>query len=375
MDATPQESTGPSSLDTLAKTVLGRSLGLKRGETVLIEAWSNSLPYAEAFQREARRLGVKPLVMFDSEPVFWETVDAGRSKDLGAPSKSEWAALENADAYVYFWGPADRARMRQLPPKVQDQITAYNDKWYQLTGKKGIRACRMEIALAEPANAQSYGVDLDAWRAELLASSVVDPTLMRRTGAKLKGVFDRGKRIHVTHPNGTDLTLGLKKGRTLRVDDALVDAADLKAKENIVTIPGGSAVVAVDETVADGTFKSNRPSRFDQMRKRMFGGSWEFKGGRVVSHSAEEGSEEFAQFFQRGPKGKERPGLFEIGLNPMIRDAPTFEDQEAGAVSLYLGRNKFYGGASSVDFFAYLVLRGATVEIDGKTVVRDGALA
>ncbi|HEV2317846.1 MAG TPA: aminopeptidase [Thermoplasmata archaeon] len=365
----------PEGVEQLARTVIGKTLGLKRGETVLIEAWSNSLPYAEAFQREARRVGAKPIVLFESEPVYWETVEAGRGKDLGVPPRSEWAALEAADAYVYFWGPSDRTRVRALPPKAQQQLTAYNGRWYDVAAKKGIRGARIELALAEPGNASAYGVDLDAWRAELIAASTADPKQMQRAGARLRPSLEGGKRLRITHPNGTDLTLGLKKGRKLIVDDGQVDAADVRAKRNMVNVPGGSAVVAVDESVADGVIIGNQVSRFDQMRKRLGEPRWEFKDGRLVSLSASEGGQEFSESYRKAPKGKERPGMFEIGLNPDIRIAPTFEDQEAGAVTLYLGGNKAYGGSSSVPYFAYLVLRGATVQVDGKTLVQDGKLA
>jgi hypothetical protein len=54
-DGMEPSSKTPGGIDRLARTVIGKTLGLKRGETVLIEAWSNSLPYAEAFQREAGR--------------------------------------------------------------------------------------------------------------------------------------------------------------------------------------------------------------------------------------------------------------------------------------------------------------------------------
>jgi leucyl aminopeptidase (aminopeptidase T) len=356
----------------LAHMTLAKTLGLKRGESVLIESWTNSLPYAEAFQLEARRLGAKPLILFESEKGYWDAVGSLKAKELGEPGKSEWAALENADAYVYFWGPADRARVESLPDKVRGALFAYNQRWYQLVRKNGIRACRVELALAEAGNAQRLGVDLGDWRRELLAGSLVDPAILARNGARVAKALTRGKKLHVIHPNGTDLWLGLR-GRPVTVDDGRVDAEDLKKRQNIVSLPGGSALVAVDEKVAEGVFAANRPSRFERVVPST-GGRWEFKGGKMLTYQFEQGEEVFVQGFQEAPKGKERPGLFEVGLNPAVRDAPNFEDQQEGVVTLYIGGNKSWGGTNGVPYMGYLVLRGATVEIDGRPLVRDGAI-
>ena len=367
------EGTIPSEkLSSMARTVLGTTLGLKRGQTVLIEAWTNSLPYAEAFQLEARRMGIKPLILYDSEAGYWEAVEDGVSKGMGDLSKSEWEALKAADGYVYFWGPSDQDRLRVLPPRVQKQLTAYNGRWYELTAKAGVRAVRMELALAEPRAAEAMGVDLLAWRTELSDGGAADPKKMQQIGQRIAGRLKSGGTLRITHENGTDLTLKIPKGRKVVVDDGIIDASDIKAKNNVGNVPAGSVVVSVDEGAGDGYVKATRPARYLRGRKQAQGVSWEFKAGRLVSRSSTAGGTDYEEYFAKGAKGKDRPALFEIGLNPALKDAPNFEDQRLGTVSVYVGGNQFYGGKSKSDFLAYLMLEGANVELDGKLLLRGG---
>ena len=362
----------PTEMSQMARTVLGTTLGLKRGQTVLIEAWTDSLPYAEAFQAEARKLGLKPLVLYDSEEAYWQAVEAGQAKSIGEPSRAEWDALKAADGYVYFWGPSDRARFDALPDKLRDQLTAYNGRWYELTAKAGIPAVRMTLALATPHEASSLGADLGAWRAELVAGGAADPKRMKALGQRLSAKLGKGGTLHVSHPNGTDLTLRIPKGRRVTLDDGIIDATDLRQKNNVGNVPAGLVVTTVDEGFGDGTIVASRAARFARGRKTVDGLRWTFEHGRLVRRAASGDSPEYEAFFTKGASGKDRPSLFTIGLNPALSEAPSFEDQALGIVSVYVGGNAFYGGKSKSRFQAYLMLQGADVELNGTPLLKGG---
>jgi leucyl aminopeptidase (aminopeptidase T) len=360
------------SLSRMAKTVLGTTLGLKRGQTVLIEAWTSSLPYAEVFQAEARKMGLKPLVLYDSEEAYWQAVEAGEGKTIGQPPQAEWDALKAADGYVYFWGPSDRSRFEALPDKVQEQLTAYNGRWYELTAKAKLPAVRMTLALATPSEATSLGADLGAWRSELVEGGVADPRKMKALGQRLSTKLRQGGTLRITHPNGTDLTLRIPKGRRVTVDDGIIDTADLQQKNNVGNVPAGLVIVPVDEGFADGTIVASRTARFARGRKTVEGLRWTFSHGRLVSHATGGSDAEYEAFFSKGPVGKDRPALFTIGLNPALAEAPSYEDQALGIVSVYVGGNAFYGGKSKSRFQAYLMLQGADVALNGKVLLRAG---
>ncbi|MCI4370108.1 MAG: hypothetical protein L3J81_02115, partial [Thermoplasmata archaeon] len=96
----------------MARSVLQKNLQVRPGERVIIEAWTHTLPWAVSFAREARRLGASPLVPYEDEASYWDSVDAKEDKVLGRAAAHEWAALGKTDVYLHMWGPGDRVRLR-----------------------------------------------------------------------------------------------------------------------------------------------------------------------------------------------------------------------------------------------------------------------
>ena len=356
-------------LTTIAHQTLATTLGLRRGMGVIVESWTHMLPWARAFAVEARRMGIRPMVLYEDEEAYWRSLDRASAKELGQVGAPEWAALEAADGYVFLWGPEDRARLRELPEDVNEKLVSYNDEWYRRARKSHLRACRVEVGRATASSARRFGVDLGAWQAELVRASQVDPKEIRASGQRIAKALQKGRRLTVRHANGTALELRLL-GRAPFVDDAIVDDADVRAGRNVCTVPGGAVAVAVDESFGAGRFRANRTSFLPD--GPVVGGVWDFQAGKLSSFRYDSGTPAFEDAYAKAPDAKAKPGFFSVGLNPELRFAPNLEDQEKGVVTLGLGRNQGYGGKNSVDFSSWLVLQGAHVEVDGRAVVADG---
>ncbi|MGI0151916.1 MAG: hypothetical protein ACREC5_08275, partial [Thermoplasmata archaeon] len=255
-------------------------------------------------------------------------------------------------------------------PGVQDRLTAYNTEWYRVARRRRIRGARMEIAMATAENARARGVDLGIWRRELIEAAKVPPRTFSRVARRLLSALTKGRELRLTSPNGTDLKIPLRR-HAPHLDDGIVDEKDLKAGDNLATVPAGDLLALLDGSALEGTLVSNAPSWF-RSAHRMEGGRWEFRGGRLVSFDYQHGGEIFSEAYAAAAKGKELPALFEVGLNPALRHSPQLEDQALGAASVYIGANRAYGGANGVPFSAYLVLRDAAVSIDGTPYLQDG---
>ncbi len=361
----------PSEADGLARNVLRNCLHLRAKDDVLIETYPSSLPWAAGMVREARRLGGRPLVLYEDEGAFWSAVEEGRGAALGAPGDHEWSALGGADAYVFFWGPEDIARRRALPEAVQERIFAYNDKWYKAASKSGLRGARMTIARVTERNARLFGVPLARWRRQVLAASLEDPARFRRVAARLQQVLERGRTARIRHRNGTDLTLGLAR-RPVNVTLGEVTAEMLKTPFGSMTnVPDGTVYVAVDEETADGTFVANLPTTtaFDA---NVLGARLSFRDGRLRQTKFAGGGSAFLRPYRAAGAGKDRPSFLEVGLNPSVGDAPLLEETVAGAITVGVGRNAGFGGKTKSDFLGYATLAGGELAVDGRTVVRGG---
>jgi len=359
----------------LARNVLHNDLSLKKGETVTIEAWTRALPWIDPFVIEARKMGVTPFVMYESENAFWANVDSGRAKVLGQLGAQEKAAIRKSDAYIYFWGPADRARWYRLPKSTLDSLTAYEDEWFKLAKENKLRWCRIELARVTEELAKDYRIGYREWTRELLEASTIDPQPMVKKGKLIAERFENGRRVLITHRNGTKFELGLSR-RKCYVDDGVITEDDVEAGFGESTVPSGVVVVAVDESVAEGRYVSNLPTRLGlaQFKEQSDNGVWNFQNGRLTSYNYRKGKKSFDRMYAAAGEERDRPGILSIGLNPKIRMAPFFEDQEYGVVTCYIGANDWLGGTNKGEFKSWMALRGTDLQVDGEYILKAGKI-
>lgn len=365
-----------ATMRALARNALVNTLGVKRGENVLIETWSATLPWATSAVLEARVLGARPLLVVDDEEAWWRSVEEASPANLGQVGSHEWAALKETDAVFYLHGPLDLPREEALPKAVQERIRAVDHEWFRLMEKSRIRACRWDLGRTHESVARKYGVSLDRWRKELVDAASVDPHTLQRDGQRVARALRGGQEVHITHPNGTDLRLRLA-GRVPIVDDGILDEADLRADRGFTVVPSGVTLVANDEAYAEGRFVSNTSGvAFSSEREVItHGADWTFRRGRLAKYQFEQGEAEWRRVYDRLGPGKDRPGLLSVGLNPHTTSIPLLFDQERGTVSIAVGRNSQLGGKiRTPHFHGYASIRGATLTIDGQSLLSDGLL-
>ncbi len=356
----------------VARRLLGDGIGLKRDESVIIETWNHTLPYAAACVVEARRIGARPLLLLEDEAAYWRSVDVApaiaRWAKVGAP---EWAALAKTDGYVFFPGPSDMSRLRSMPTPQYGQLTGYNSEWYKRARAAHVRGVRCMLGYASESQADLYGVSASDWRAGLVQGIVgADPRAIRADGRKVARKLAKGKVLRITASNGTDLEVRLR-GRRPWIDDGTVDDEDVRLGHNVAVAPPGAVAVAVDERSGGGVAIANRPTFLGLAR--LEGGQWEFHDGRLTGALYTQGQAFFDDRFQKAAKGKEILSYLSVGLNPAVSAGiPQVEDQEAGAITLGIGGNASYGGSNRVPFFTWIVIGEATVAVDGAPLCDRG---
>jgi leucyl aminopeptidase (aminopeptidase T) len=355
-----------------ARAVLTKNLQVKPGENVIIEGWSHSLPWASALAREARRLRAYPIVLYEDENSYWDSIAAKEDKILGAAPSHEWAALGKTDVYIHMWGAGDKLRFNSLPAARVGKLFAWNPAWYKAAAKAGLRGSRLEVGRPFPSLAKVYGVDEAEWMDRLVEATLVDPETLEAAGTPIARALERGRRVRIRDKHGTDLTLGLAHRKAQGEYGRITKAALKRPFGMLNMLPAGVVRVALDESVGEGTIVANRTSYNDT--GGATGGVFEFRKGRLVRHHYDTGgSELFDTAFRAAGKGKDRPGYLAIGLNPGLHNTPQMEDREAGAITVSVGQNGFLpGGKNTVGFTGIVVNVGATVEVDGKPLRLPG---
>jgi leucyl aminopeptidase (aminopeptidase T) len=354
----------------LAKSILQKNVRLKAGERVTIEAWPHTLPYAVALAREARRIRAQPIILYEDEASYWDSIEGGEARLLGTAPGHEWAALAKTDVYIHMWGPGDRARLNTLPPKQAESLFSFNDNWYAVARKAGLRGLRLELGRPYPPLADAYGVDEQTWKDQVAAASLVDPSALAKRAAALVRPLQSGKRLRVRHSNGTDLTVGLAH-YPVRTYDGRPRVGDRgRPYDLLANVPSGAIRVALDEKVADGTLVGNRTCYYEDGVARE--PTFEFSGGKLTTARFASGGERFDKPFAKAGKGRDQPGFLAIGLNPQLHDTPQLEDIEAGATMVSVGGNRNLGGKNAAQFFGWAIVAGASLEIDGKPLKVPG---
>ncbi len=60
-----------SRVRAMARSVLVKSLRVRKNERVVVEGWTGTMEAANAFVLEALRLGAQPLLLYRDEPTYW----------------------------------------------------------------------------------------------------------------------------------------------------------------------------------------------------------------------------------------------------------------------------------------------------------------
>jgi leucyl aminopeptidase (aminopeptidase T) len=359
-----------------ARNLLRNALRLSRGENLLIETWSETLPWAVSLSLEARVLGARPLLSLHDEPGFWRSQSEVPAGQLGRVGDHEWAALRSSSAYVYLYGPMDTVREEALPAEAARRIASNHHELMRLVEKYRVRMVRWDLGRTSPTWARRYGVDLGAWRRELIDAASVDPRSMQRAGQRVGDRLRRGREAVITHPNGTSLTLRLAH-RSPKLDDGMIDEHDVRAGNLILVVPSGVVATTVAETFAEGTFVSTGTGALwiREQEGHLPPGTWTFRGGALAGFDLTGDGAPLRRELSRLGHPKLRPGLVSVGLNPRTSTIPLLFDQELGTITLEIGRNVQLGGRNrSPHVAAWVPLRGGTLEIDGQLVVHGGRI-
>ena len=354
-----------------ARNIVTKYLKVRAGENAIIESWDHTMQLASAMVDAVRRVGGNVLFVYNDEDAWWRAIDRKQSKLLGESSAPEWAALRAADVYVNFWGPGDTDRMEKLPDKPGDEAFAWNWPWYAVARKAGLRGVRMTTGFVTEGRSREWGQDREQWAESMLRASLVDPEELARSGTRLCRALSRGKKVRITHSNGTDVEVALA-GFPPRVTDGRPHPFHKGDPRSgmLHQVPAGTVDVALDSKTAEGIFHANR--RTNIWWNWHAGARLEFRDGKLTSYSFRAGEEEFARQYKNGTAGKDRTSVLKLGLNPAVNDVPNLETVEGGSVSLQIGGNRGLGGSNGSSFFTWFSLAGAEIAIDGTTVIRDG---
>src|SRR5262249_45519019 len=132
----------------------------------------------------------------------------------------------------------------------------------------------------------------------------------------------------------------------------------------LAPVPGtAEGKVVVEKTLFEG--------------KEVRGLTLTFKKGKMTEMTAKSGLERVQALYDAAGAGRDEFSYIDVGINPSVRmpkGSPAGLFMEAGTITVGPGNNVWAGGENKSSFGLGCYLKDGTLEVDGKPLVKDGAL-
>ncbi len=362
--------------EALAHKLVTVVAGIHEGDLVMVTGGPKDTELLENIAVEVRKVGAFPLVTYGSDRLTKRLVTEVPAKyDSQAPALEEKLAgivtaiinveYNETESLMADVAPERLAAMRKASQPIMSTLL-----------KRNVRLVSLGNGLnPTEAHAKRYGVSRDELSKIYWDAVNADYSALQATGEEVKGVLGSGSELHLTNPNGTDLTLKIK-GRHVYVSDGVISAADVKTGGAACQawLPAGEVYVTPTPGTAEGTVVVERA--FYQ-GKEITGLTLTFKAGRLTTMSAKSGIEPLQKAYDAAGKGKDEFAIIDIGINPSVPASASTRLQnwvQAGMVSVGFGDNSWAGGDNKCDFDMTGFVPGSTLTVDGKAIVDKGTL-
>ncbi len=287
---------------------------------------------------------------------------------------AEW--LKQIDVWIGLPGVENpKATFGDIPENRFAKAAKAGQLITNMLNESGVRVAVLGYPTEELA--AEYELDFSIFEKILWKAVNADYKRIAEFGNKIREILQEAKRVRVTSANGTDLTFSVGD-RPIFMNDGIVTEEEAKSDmflNRFASLPGGSVFLAPIESSANGRVVVPRDRcRFEPLT----GMSFEFKNGKMQNFQAEKGAECFEETLAPYTGPKDMFASFSIGLNPALevieRDGDYRPSDAAGMVYIGVGDNQLLGGTNKTQGSYNCPIVGATVEVDGKVIVKDGEL-
>ncbi len=365
-------------LEALADKIVTQCLRVNDKDLVLIIGGVSDAELLEDLAVHVRKAGGQPQIELISARLSRRLIDDVPAK---YDSQKPELALKMADVLTATI-EVESYDMESAMAGVAPERTAALAKATEPVTEKFLKNNVRQIALGNglyplPERAKRFGVSQEELAKTFWAGVNVDYTKLQSTGEEVKKIVGNGKKAHLTHANGTDLTVKIEE-RPVYVSDGVISAD--KVKRGGVAcqawLPAGEVYVSPVPGTAEGKVVIDR---LTSDNKDVAGLTLTFKAGKLTKMEAKSGLEPIEKRYKAAGEGNGRDdfGALDVGINPNVRlvpDSKMVSWVPAGMVSFGVGNNIWAGGDNKSAFGIYGNQPGCTLKIDDKLLVEKGEL-
>jgi aminopeptidase len=367
----------PTDLEALANRLVIQVAGVKEGEIVFINGGVRDLELLENINTGVRKAGAFPLLTIDSDRMFKKYYEEVPEKyDSQTPELGLKLATLPAVAIGIDTNESDEVANGISPARLA-AVGKAGEPVAELFLKRNVRQVNVGNGLYPTAyRAKQFGMSQDDLAKTFWEAVNSDYSAVQTTGEKVKGQLSSGKEVHITNPNGTDLTVKIE-GRPFFVSDGIISADDVKKGGPAVAvyIPAGEVFCApVPGSAAGKVVESQTFFRGKEVNNLTL----TFAGGKLTEMTGSgPGFADLKAAYDASGDGKEQFAFVDFGINPNLHIWPASKVGnwiQSGMVTVGIGNNAWAGGDNKISYGMTNYLPGSTVTLDGKTVVENGVL-
>ncbi|MBI5559793.1 MAG: aminopeptidase [Deltaproteobacteria bacterium] len=344
----------------LAWTLVNHSLGVKKGETVLINSSSElAKPLVLEVFREVVEAGGHPALSVSFEETLNIFYEEAAKEQLRNFPKVKYYEARATDCFVHIRAPLNKRSLSNADPeKISLRSKTVRRISDTIVNKKRWVLCNF------PTNALAQEADMGITEYEdfLYSATNVDWNRVRKKEEKLKRLLDRGKEVRVVGED-TDLVIGIK-GRK---------AIPCWGERNM---PDGEVFLSPVEDSAEGYIYYEMPAIYQG--REVTGIRLRFRKGKVVGATADK-NEKFLISMLDTDRGARFLGELGIGVNYGIKKFSKdilFDEKIGGTVHLAVGRSYAEAGGKNISAIHWDMIKdlrtGGKLYVDGRLIQKNG---
>ncbi|MBA7521626.1 Aminopeptidase 2 [subsurface metagenome] len=354
-----------------AEVVLKYSLGLKKGEKIVIAGDVVTLPLIKESYRLAVELGALPQVMINSEELKEILLKGGSEEQIKYVPASIKKAFETVDASLSFFGGSNTRMLSNVNPeklKLSAQGSSEITRIFsERVAKKELRWC--DTMFPNQANAQEANMSISEYEDFVYGAGYIDR----------KDPIAEWKELEKKQEGICNILNGKKRLRIISKDTDLKMSIEGRKWVNCcgkANFPDGEVFTGPVEDSTEGHIRFSFPG--------ITGGreiediQLTFEKGRVIKAVAAKGEELLEQLLETD-KGARYVGEIAAGTNYNIQKFTKhmlFDEKIGGTVHLAIGRSipESLGKNQSAIHWDMLcdMKKGGEIYADGELVYKDG---
>lgn len=350
-------------IQKLAENLVGYSVNVQPGETVLVEMIGNERDLLIAIIEEIGKRGGNAFVELTDRRVQRSLFKHANEEQMKTWAEIDLNRMKQMDCYI---GIRAGTNVNELSDVPEDKMKLYNSLYsHPVHSEQRVKHTKWVVLRYPNASmAQLANTSTEAFEDFYFDVCNLDYAKMDKAQDALADLMKRTDKVRITGP-GTDLTFSIKG----------IGAIKCSGERNI---PDGEVYTAPVRDSVNGTISYNTPTLYNGITFENI--QFRFENGRIVE-AASNDTENLNKILD-SDEGSRYIGEFAIGFNPYILHPMKdilFDEKIAGSLHFTPGQayeEAFNGNKSSIHWDLVLIQRpeygGGEIYFDDVLIRKDG---